>query len=324
MTVRSEIHRLGTAEQDVSRALEELLNQQNSEWGDATRLESVYSPLVWRQKRRAAINLAIKCLRDQVSTSQHRESGARTELPPQGRWSEYWIEAPRLRLKGRADLVERKGKKLTIRDLKSGRVLDKEGNVLPAITRQMHLYGLMAMEQWPELIPSLEVDGGISVNIEFSAEHREAIRHWLDALLSTIPAGDYVLANQLAVVSEGCRSCPFRSSCSTYLEEAPRRWPVIAEHLPLDTWGHLVDIKGSSDTACDLTLRDAADRTVKVFGLLKVHIQAVQAGDRLWLFGLRTKDRGNTLASSSHPRNFFELSDTDPYDRAWGVAVYSE
>ena len=85
------------------------------------------------------------------------------------------IEALALRLRGRADMIQRTAADVVIRDLKTGRVLTNEGDVLPHIERQMRLYGAMARAIWPSADVSLVVDHGLERAVDRGAEAREAI-----------------------------------------------------------------------------------------------------------------------------------------------------
>src|SRR4029079_16387084 len=110
------------------------------------RLREVYPPLTWRRKRRLVLDLAGRYLSGavpRVTTTSGAGVLSARDLPSNGTWAEVQIEALSLRLRGRADLVERLDGRVVIRDLKTGRVLRSDGEVLPHIERQMRLYGAM-------------------------------------------------------------------------------------------------------------------------------------------------------------------------------------
>jgi hypothetical protein len=92
--------------------------------------------------------------------------------------------------------------------------------------------------------------------------------------------------------------------------------------MPLDTWGEVMAI-APRGTLADLTLQDAAGRTVKVFGLAAFRVSSMQPGDPVWLFGLRTRDKRGGPESWRHPHNFFEVADDDPFARAWTLEVFA-
>jgi hypothetical protein len=92
--------------------------------------------------------------------------------------------------------------------------------------------------------------------------------------------------------------------------------------MPLDTWGEVVGISARPSRVADITIRDAADRTVKVFGLAAYRAAEMQPGDAVWLFGLRSRDKRGGPDWWRHPRNFFEVADDDPFARAWTVQAF--
>src|SRR5262249_30314190 len=157
------------------RALDRLLDEEDTRlvaaWpGNPPRLREVFPPLIWRRKRRVVLDLAEKYLcgalpRSTVAVGEAVRSAR--DLPANGNWSEVYLEAPSLRLRGRADLIERTRGYVVIRDLKTGRVLTHDGDVLPTIERQMRLYGAMAHEIWPSARVSLIVDHGVEREVEF-------------------------------------------------------------------------------------------------------------------------------------------------------------
>jgi hypothetical protein len=94
--------------------------------------------------------------------------------------------------------------------------------------------------------------------------------------------------------------------------------------MPLDTWGTVDKIDLVTNGQCNATLRDAAARTVKVFGLLQSRLSVAQEGDRIWLFGLRTRDRRGSVDGWYHPLNFFEVAEDDPFAQAWSLQVFAD
>src|SRR5262245_37103014 len=131
LAVRGEIPRQSTAGADAERALDRLLDEQDARlavtWpGNPPRLRQVFPPLTWRRKRRVVLDLAEKYVSGAVPRSTVAAGdGVRSarDLPSNGNWSEVYLEAPSLRLRGRADLIERTVGNVVIRDLKTGRVL---------------------------------------------------------------------------------------------------------------------------------------------------------------------------------------------------------
>jgi hypothetical protein len=92
--------------------------------------------------------------------------------------------------------------------------------------------------------------------------------------------------------------------------------------MPLDIWGTVLGIAFRSETICDVTAMDAANRRVKIFGLLRSRVEGLPLGGRIWLFGLKTSDRRREHDGWRHPRNFFEVAEHDPYARAWSVESF--
>jgi hypothetical protein len=247
------------------------------------------------------------------------------DLPSTGCWSELKIEVPELRLAGRADLVQREPGKVTVRDLKTGRVLTDDAKVLPHIETQMQLYGIMARRLWPDAEIRLVVDDGTEREVRFEASDESELASWLDGVLARLPSDGSVAAEQLAEPGVACEGCAHRHLCPAYRDAAPQFWRIDAPfRLPLDTWGHLTSITPRANAVCDVTLTDPAERMVKVFGLLEARVTQLHRGDGLWLFGLRTRDRRGGPDNWRHPRNFFEIADDDPFARAWTVQAFTE
>lgn len=331
MAVRGEIPRTGTPSEDAERTLDRLLDAEDARlaaaWpGDPPRLREVFPPLTWRRKRRVVLDLAERYLSGAVpraASSGGRARNAR-ELPPNGSWAEVQIEAPALRLRGRADLIQRTAGDVVIRDLKTGRVLTNDGDVLPHIERQMRLYGAMAHVVWPSAQVSLVVDHGVEREVGFAREHEADVLAWLSGVLDRLPPDRDVDAEPLATPGEACEGCAHRHVCPAYRRLAPDYWrgesPV---RMPLDTWGDVVAVVPCTGGIANLTIRDAAGRTVKVFGLAAFRVAEVQPGDAVWLFGLRTRDKRGGPDSWRQPHNFFEVADDDPFARSWALEVFA-
>lgn len=331
--VRGEIPRAGTLGADAARTLEGILDAEDARlaaaWREAVRsadpprLREVFPPLVWRRKRRAVLDLAEKYLSGAVPTMGGAAALNVRDLPPDGSWTELLMEASALRLRGRADVVQRRGGDAVIRDLKTGRVLSDAGHVLAHIERQMRLYGAMAHSLWPTSRVSLVVDHGVEHAVEFSAEQEREVLAWLVGVLDRLPGDRDVDAESLATPGAACEGCAHRLICPAYRRAAPAYWsgpsPV---RMALDTWGEVLSVVARGDGFADVTIRDAAERTVKVFGLAAFRVSAVGPGDCVWLFGLRTRDRRGGPELWQHPHNFFEMADDDPFARAWTVQSF--
>jgi RecB family exonuclease len=330
--VRGEIPRTGTPSEDAERALDRLLDEEDlrlaATWpGDPPRLREVFAPLIWRRKRRVVLDLAEKYLSGAVPTVASDADGGTLNtryLPANGSWAEVQLEAPSLRLRGRADLIQRSAGDVVISDLKTGRVLTNEGEILPYIERQMRLYGAMAHVVWPSSQVSLIVDHGVEREIGFAREDEADVLVWLRGVLDRLPPDGEVEAELLATPGEPCEGCAHRHVCPAYRRLAPEFWRGDAlVRMPLDIWGEVVSFNSRSGELVDLTLRDAADRIVKVFGLAAFRVSRTTCGDKVWLFGLRTRDRRGGADRWRHPQNFFEVPDDDPFLRAWTLEMFT-
>jgi hypothetical protein len=333
MAVRGDVQRQGTVADDTERTLEQLLESEAARlsklWPTSVPdLRSILPPLVWRRKRRVVLDLAQSYVAGRIPAPQAAavdRPRSPESLPSTGCWSEVKMSVPELRLAGRADLVERELGQVTIRDLKTGRVVSDDSTMLPHIEVQMRLYGLMARRLWPEAQIRLVVDDGTERDVPFQRTDEEDSASWLDAVLARLPIDDSVVAESLATTGEACEGCPYRHLCSAYRRDAPEFWRTETSfRLPLDTWGDVANISPCGNAACDVTLMDAADRMVKVFGLLGARLSGLRQGDRLWLFGLRTRDRRDGPDRWRHPRNFFEFTDDDAFARAWTLETFAE
>jgi len=330
--VRGEIPREATVAEDAERELDRLLDEGDARlaatWsGDPPRLRDVFPPLTWRRKRRVVLDLAEKYLSGAVPRVTGSSGGGvrnARDLPADGNWSEVDLESSSLRLRGRADLIQRVAGDVVIRDLKTGRVVTNEGDVLSHIERQMRLYGAMAHDVWPAATVSLRIDDGIEREVEFTSDHEADVLAWLRGVLDRLPSDREIAAESLATPGEACEGCANRHVCMAYLRDAPEYWRGDARvRMPLDVWGEITGVFPRQDGLADLTVRDAAGRTAKVFGLAAFRVEDVRPGDRVWFFGLRTRDKRGGPELWRHPHNFFEVADDDPYGRAWTVQVFS-
>lgn len=311
----------------LDRLLDEEDRKLASTWGSsAPRLREIFPPLVWRRKRRSVLDLAAKYQSEAIPRARPSVGGGFLDaklLPRDGKWAEVPLDVPELRLQGRADLLERVNGDVTIRDLKTGRVRTDDGELSPHITKQVRLYGLMARAIWPSATISLAIDDGVDHEVSFDRVNADEISAWLAATLARLPAEHDVDAESLASPGEACETCAHRHVCSAYLKVAPGFWSGEAPvRFPLDVWGELVTVVPRGDNLADVTVRDAAGRAVKVFGLMGSRLDAAKSGDVIWFFGLRTRDRRGGEGAWRHPLNFFEVADDDPFARAWTLETF--
>jgi len=331
MAVRGQIDPTPDPKRAVEQMLDVLLDREEGRLSavrlsDPLRLRDVFPPLVWRRKRRAALDLAEKYLSGVLPRAIGRGGGRpldAREFPPNGRWAEVRLQTPSLRLHGRADIIERTNGNVTVRDLKTGRVLGSDGDLLPHIERQMRLYGAMAHVVWPTASVSLVVDYGIERGVEFTAAQESELVVWLNDILRRLPSDADASVDALASPGEVCDGCPHRHVCPAYLRTAPDLWRGKAvARMPLDVWGEVIAVSTRSSGLVDLTIRDAIGRSVKIFGLATFRLDNVQLGDAVWFFGLRSRDRRGGEGSWKHPHNFFEVADDDEYSRAWALEAF--
>ncbi len=337
-SIRGEITRMGTAEEDAERTLDEILIEANRRFAarlpeaSSVVLKDVWSPLLWRRKVRRVIDLAVRQMEGGGSAAPaysgvlaHGGVGlALSDLGSVRTFAEVRMRASDLRLAGRADVVERSAGHITIRDLKTGRVTDPDGSVSPHVARQLRVYGLMARRQEPAAAVRLVVDDGTEREVPFGPKEEAETEEWVRATMARVPSGVPVDADQLARFGPACDGCGFRHVCPEYRQRAPEAWSSGAKHrIPLDTWGRLTDVQGAEDRH-RVRLVDAAGRSVSITGLLPARTRGWYPGDLVSLFGLRTRDRHVGQDAVRQPLNFHETTVDDRRDRAWALAVFRD
>jgi RecB family exonuclease len=334
--VRGQIPRSGgQLADDVKRDLERLLASektkliQQPETSAYADLVSTLPPLVWRRKLRAVLDVACMLARSEsrptdVSEPAERRPLSLDDLGHYGERAEVTIEVPELRLRGRVDIIEIQPGEVIIRDLKSGRVQDRDGLILPHIEHQLQLYGLMVKTLAPQVTVRLIVNDGIERVINFDDSIMVARREEVRMLCELLPAGMHIPAYDLATTGGWCALCPHRHVCSRYLQWAPRMWRDGAPHaLPLDTWG-AIETMASSWDGWTVTLLDASGRRVRIFGL-DDHLpwSTLIEEDTLAFFGLKAHGDAVHGIRWLHPLNFYERSPHAARDRAWSLEVFA-
>ena len=336
MASKGAIERKDCVARDVEDALEFLLSETKERLStDPLRciyadLKKTMSKLEWTKKTRMLVDAATKRLesssnRGSDGNPEKDGGGEYKDLPEVGRWSEVKIAASRLRLRGRMDVVEKNAGSVSIRDLKTGRIEDSTGKVYQQIEIQMQLYGLMVdeTEKGRKRI-RLFVDQADELEIPYDADVIASAEDRLSAILEKLPEGATKKTDELAVPDASCRYCSFRNRCSPYLKDAPRKWILGSEYvMATDVWGVVerLDLRPDSNA---LTIRDAADRTVKVFGVRDDLLVDLDPGKNIWLFGLSTKRFGYDGGTYRHPLNFFENDPGNPWSRAWSLQVFHD
>lgn len=334
------IDRSGSPEEDAKRELERLLAEAEERLREEkatrryARLSETTTPLRWRRKTNRAISVAARRIEESAPGSEYvggkragSPSGRLTyrNLGDVGHWTEVSIRDEELRLTGRMDLVEKDGSTVVIRDFKTGRVSNSDGDVRTHVKRQLRLYGLMAKRATPAADVELIVDDGREHRVSLGREDLSDTEKRVRRLIGRLPEGHTYAAAKVAQPGKECATCSHRHVCDAYMETAPNQWRTGAPHpLPPDVGGTVESVVGQSENLLHLELRDEADRQVKVFDLAREHIREVREGDRLWFFGLRIYPRSRDGKCWRHPLNFFEVSKDEPTNRAWTLRIYEK
>jgi len=287
-------------------------------------------PLTWERKRRSLLDAAFAIVdsnldRNRTNRGARKERFCFENTKGDGRWVEVPIHVPDLRLKGRIDLVEREGDQIKLVDLKSGRAEGVDGEVIPKIALQLRLYGILVQALEPKAKISLVVNDGTEHEIPFDGVVAEETKDWLYSKVSLLIPGEIVPAEKCAKVGPECRWCGIRHQCASYLREAPSLWTCeIDWRLPIDTWGTIKQLTLKRNGLFNLTLLDAAGRHVKIFCVRELHLAGLSVGKRVWFFGLAVSRPTLRGKSRRHPLNFYEIGDSNEWERAWALQVFIE
>jgi hypothetical protein len=332
MSVRGQILREGELEKDLQRTLDALIDAADRRLaaqptnGQPVKLRSVFPPLVWRRKVRKLIDTATRVYRPPGGsgpTTAVASSIAFNSLPRDGVWSEVPIRTPSLGLAGRMDLLTRSQGHSTIKDLKTGRVLDHEGSVLPKIQAQLRVYGVMFLELTGSQRVDLVVDDGAEHSVSFDLTIAAEVRSEVRELRAALPAGKRFPAGALATVGDWCGGCSFRHVCPKYRDIAPVLWSGSSFRLAPDTWGTVEKVTQSASVS-KLTLRDDCGRRVHVFGLESGPATRYETGQKVWFFGLRHHPASQADGMYIHPVNFIASLPEAPRQSAWTLQVFRE
>lgn len=339
--MKGSIDRYGSPQSDAKHefnrllaAAEERLREKKETWRYA-RLSRTMSPLRWRRKRNRAVKAAARWLEKSSDHSSYAKEKLKYSAPrgsygpsyrslgDVGRWTEVSIYDEDLRLAGRMDLVEKKGDRVVIRDFKTGRVKNRESEILAHIKRQLQLYGLMVKRATPSSEVELVVEGQQEYVIRFDHEIITQTEDWVRKLVSSLPKGKTVTATELARPGSGCTTCRYRHVCSAYLKNAPQRWGSENSYrLPLDIAGTVKSVTEGLDGLINVVLRDKAGRRVKIFALTPEHVRDLRENMRLWLFNLNAYRLNQNPDRWRHPLNFYEVSLDEPANTAWTLRMY--
>lgn len=319
---KGRIPRSGSPCKDAETALNALLLECDTD------VASALSPAEWSSRRSSAIGLAAKRLEGQTQTTRFRSSRTRLgfhELPRNGIWGEVSIKSSELRLSGQIDLVEKRDPVVMITDTKTGRIEDRNGEILKHIETQLRLYGLAAIEHLESWRIELSVERERKWGISFELPDETETRQWLVEKLAQLPANMPIPASSIACVGEACRTCPYRHICPTYREAAPIAWKdgAIDGPLPEDIWGRIERIR-ESNGKCDVDILDQAKRRVRVTGISqkwKLSEQAVE-GMTVYFFGLAADKPQFHRGVWKHHLNFHEIPSSRRSRPAASLAVF--
>lgn len=337
---KGSLQRLGSARESVEAELELLLANaharlaRESNTAHFADLRATVSEVEWHNKT-TSILLIAESLLEKAPTSFGRPRSNETqsltyaELAGEGTFHEVEISCGELRLYGRMDQVEiTRPKKVRISDYKTGRVMDRKGDVREQVARQLRLYALAVAHYDPSAeIELCVVEGTSTRHLDWDTESRAETERLLEELLARLPAGKECQSNELARSGPWCSNCSFRHVCRVYLEDAPQIWSVGCDSgpYPLDIWG---EIRRREQTTAGISLdvTDAANRNVHLQRIDIRHgsLDSFNSGRRVYLFGLASTQPSQHQGKHFHPRNFFELpSDRRPF-RAWSLAVFEK
>jgi hypothetical protein len=236
---------------------------------------------------------------------------------------EALIVWPLGRLRGRADLVERRAGGLRVVENKSGLVRDRAGALIEAIGLQVGLYALAIEEVTQEPVEAV-VRGDEVIVVPWDASARRSLRALLEQTLAALPEDAVMQADAVASVGPHCSRCRLRPACARYLNDAAPLWvdERTRGSMPLDVWG---EIRSLQETPEGVTaeLRDDAGRFVVVGGLSpKWRVHTLQKGDRLYFFDLEA-EQDRQHRERVQPSNFREAPPVTSTNRrrAFGLRV---
>lgn len=293
-----------------------------------TNLRVTLSSREWAVYERRAIERARKARQERIS--QGATTGVRFQQTPlfakSGRWAEVPIRDTALRIDGRIDELEVTPARILIRDYKSGRVLDRSGEIRPDYVFQLLIYGLAISALRPGIAVELRLNDGVDHIVLFNEERIADTTRRLAEISARLPPDLVVDASSLASPGAACQECSIRPSCSKYLAEAASRWRVgttTDERLPNDIWGEVLQV-ADRDASFDVTLRDAAGRQVKLLRIDTRHHgeTGFSPGQSIWAFTLSADRNVGRDGLVYHPWNFYELPGDPGDERAWTTVFF--
>lgn len=296
------------------------------------KLSQSFSEVDWHNHVHTHLSVAVSLLRHAPAFREPVSSAPRPkrtfdDLDRAGSWSEVSIQSDSLRLIGRMDNVELSSDgAVHIRDYKGGRILDRDGSVLHPIQLQLRLYGLAVLSERPHSRISLSVSNGRQdFAVTFADSDIDETRAWLDDFLSALPPGDQLTSEHHSTLSTTCSQCDHRHICPGYRKAAPQKWVDGTRDgaQALDTWGEVAASESSGGLTC-LDILSASSRRVRVRRLdtARHHLEHVEIGQYIWLFGLASSRKRIVGGRFVQPRNFYEIPAAASEKRAWSLCVF--
>jgi PD-(D/E)XK nuclease superfamily len=241
--------------------------------------------------------------------------------------SEVTLESADLRIRGRADRLDKDADGWIVRDYKTGSATTPEGELRTDYAMQLQCYGVMVATRSPKSNIRLIIDDGEEHEVPFDGPARDEARKFIEDFVERIPAdGGSVHAPSLATPGLGCSACAYRLVCTAYRGIAPEWWheyPSGIDRIPFDTSGTVVEISHGQETS--VLLEDNAGRMVRVDRLdLRLGLVDVRKGDGLSVFSVLPV--GAVFGFNGHrfhPRNFYELPRDRRENRAWEAAAFA-
>lgn len=295
---------------------------QRAHFSDLAKTRSV---MEWRNVRVTALS---KC-ESLLSKSNHTQVTHDTPRgSSNGTGSEVALKSASMRISGRSDRVERTGpRSYLIKDHKTGRAFDENGNILPSIRFQLQLYALLVEERYPKSEIKLAVETSNQLReIEWNIDESLRARSRLVEITDLYPGGTTQASAVITVPSNECVGCAFRHICRAYLDAATAWWRKIPEDLsiiPADIWGTVIQMI-RTELGFDVTLEDAAGRCVSVRGLRdRPELHFATKGDEIALFGLERTGTGRGWNGRPfHPHEFHEQALDRRSKSAWSTRVF--
>ncbi len=218
--------------EEYERAVEEL--RQDPRRAHFAQLASTKSLAEWTRVRAWVLARAGRA--GQTDASRPRASIKRRIVGP-----EIGLESRNLRLRGKADRIQRLGPRiLEVRDFKTGATLDEQGEIKEGIALQLQAYGLLVLEAQPGADVRLVVDDGEEREVPFDAEARRKAMDEVMRITSSMPPAGHASAEELPRPGTSCLGCSVRHVCPAYRAHAPAWWkqyPSNIDRLSNDVWG---------------------------------------------------------------------------------------